>query len=130
MVHSPLRKECAYIGFLDFVGGALAVVSPSPLSMASSSNIPLVLVPPFPGYSPLDLLLVFPLKTERERQTRPPPTAAAMLSVLYAFAGCVVPQLFHPIWQCRHGAALGALSILRAWNARRRRGELVPYKDR
>ncbi|CAN0455418.1 unnamed protein product [Scytosiphon promiscuus] len=39
-------------------------------------------------------------------------------------------QLFHPIWQCRHGAALGALSILRAWNARRRRGELVPYGNR
>ncbi|CAM9122963.1 unnamed protein product [Sphacelaria rigidula] len=38
--------------------------------------------------------------------------------------------LFHPVWQCRHGAALGALSILRAWNARRRRGEPVPYGDR
>ncbi|CAM9732253.1 unnamed protein product, partial [Scytosiphon promiscuus] len=49
---------------------------------------------------------------------------------LVSLAADLVAQLFHPIWQCRHGAALGALSILRAWNARRRRGELVPYGNR
>ncbi|CAM9816122.1 unnamed protein product, partial [Ectocarpus sp. 12 AP-2014] len=49
---------------------------------------------------------------------------------LVSLAADLVAQLFHPIWQCRHGAALGALSILRAWNARRRRGEPVPYGAR
>ncbi|CAM9115468.1 unnamed protein product [Laminaria digitata] len=49
---------------------------------------------------------------------------------LVSLAADLVAQLFYPVWQCRHGAALGALSILRAWNARRRRGESVPYGDR
>ncbi|CAN0129853.1 unnamed protein product, partial [Discosporangium mesarthrocarpum] len=49
---------------------------------------------------------------------------------LVLLAGDMVFRLFHPSWQPRHGAALGVLSMLRAWNSRRRRGLSVPYGDR